>query len=133
MPRTAQAWYFGLFALQFGIGAYLLLVRAAYESKNLSDYAVNWWSYAAPLAIASAATSLVVVEIWGLASALCLLFGRSLMVLGEYLKDKFNLRRKDREPRPSSERPTQDLSADRPPQAFPTSPPGRIEPKEPSG
>lgn len=129
VPRAAQAWYFGLFGIQIGVGVPFLLVRAAFESDNLSDYAVKSWSYIAPLAITSAAMSLFLVEAWGFISFLGAAIRRLFMVLGEYLREKFNLHRKDREAKESSD-VTTDHSVDRPPRAFSSPPPGRVKPVE---
>ena len=51
------------------------------------------------------------------------------MVLGEYLREKFNLHRKDHGTKESSGITT-DHSVDRPPKAFSSPPPGRIKPVE---
>ena len=132
VPGEAQAWYFGLFGLLFGSGLALSLFRAASETSNLTDYAVKSWSYAAPLAITSAAAALLLVEAWGLLTILRLLIWEKSMVLAAYLREKFNLNRKDRDSKPTTNGGVHDHSMDRPPQPFADSPPGRvIEPEMP--
>ena len=90
------------------------------------------WGYAAPLAITSAAAALLLVEAWGLLNVLRFLIWENSMVLAAYLKEKFNLNRKDRDSKPTSNGGVHDHSMDRPPQPFADSPPGRvIEPEMP--
>lgn len=132
MPREAQAWYFGLFALLFVPGVVLALIKAGIESRGLADYVVNTGSYAAPLAITSAATALILIELWGLAKIVSLLVWRKLMVIAAYLRDRFGWgRERDPRPKPTSDGGVFNHDVNRPPERFDDTPPGRIKPQEP--
>ena len=48
------------------------------------------------------------------------------MVIGAYLRERFNLDRKAPAPEPTAERTIVDHSMDRPPEAFRDSPPGQV-------
>jgi hypothetical protein len=103
-------------------------IKVAAEGAGATDYVVKAGGYLGPLALASAATALVIVETWEVIDALARLLGRYLMVLGAYLRRRFNLNDKKDE-RPVEQEPVQyDHSANRPPEAFYSStPPGQVE------
>jgi hypothetical protein len=69
---------------------------------------------------------LVLVEGWGLTGATIKLVRRLLMVLGEYIRRKFNLDDKREEPGQTMPVPPDAHSVDRPPRAFHTPPPGKV-------
>ena len=140
IPRAAKSWYFSLFGLQFIAGAVLLWLSVSGKPGSLSD-AIETWTKVAPLAIASAATSLILVEVWGSVSFVAgwlrksfdsvgILLRRSVMVLGEYLREKFNVPRKERRPKRPKHAVPYDHSLDRPPKAFQDSIPGKVKPNE---
>lgn len=104
----------------------MLLARTASESYNLSEFVIRSTGYLAPLAVADAALSLVIVEVWGIIGATISLVRRLLMVLGEYIRKKFNLDEKKDESGHAKPVPQDAHRVDRPPRAFRSTPPGKV-------
>ena len=65
MPAQAKGAYYALFVLQFLAGVVVILWADAGSAQPWADRLVGRWNDVATLAVASAATTLVVLELWG--------------------------------------------------------------------
>ena len=108
----------------------MLLIWLALESGSLLEFIVRTWGYSASLAITSAATSLFLVELWGMIGPAFQLARRTLMVLGDYLRRKFNLGDKPKKTPEANPVPPDAHNVDRPPRPFRSTPPGNVKPEE---
>jgi hypothetical protein len=108
----------------------VLLIRTAFEAGSLSEYIVRTWGYSASLAITSAAISLFLVEIWGISGPTFRLIRRRFMVLGDYLRRKFDLGDESEETQEAKPVPPDVHNVDRPPKPFRTTPPGKVRPEQ---
>ena len=116
------------FGVLFATSTTFVWMKVAAEGAGATDSLVKAGGYLGPLALASAATALVLVETWEVADALVRLSWRYLMVLGAYLRRKFNLNDKKDEPPVQHEPVIHDHSVTRAPKAFDSStPPGQLE------
>lgn len=65
VPHGTKILYFVLFGLQFVVGLSYLSWEILHRAKGIYGFFGYLWQHAAPLAIASASISLVIVEIIG--------------------------------------------------------------------
>ena len=143
VSKTLQLPYFLLFSVLFIGGIVFSLTEATAELSGWRDYAGKSWSYAAPVAITSAAGALIIVEaialvisalVWVADITLGIIdwIGGFFVVIAAFLKEKYGFGRMSRRSkRKSSDDETIDRNLDQPPQIMST-PPARVnEPQEP--
>ena len=70
VPQGALPWYYGVFGVQVGLGGWVVWLRIGDTSGGWHDSLIPFWQHLAPVAIASASSTIIVIEvIYGIIAA----------------------------------------------------------------